>query len=196
MNTVPPPRRSVAADRVLPRIQPAEFSLAPYAPSAENVQSDMGDLAGRIRNLMALQQGHATRIPLGGALFDIVVTANGIDAYTAMTRMDEIQREQDGPVMACGPVIEDRSRDCLFWLVPPGTSRTWEPHLYGVCLGSPHEVALPAIAHSEPPAPYWLRSLRGDRLVPPGPLRGLLAQHRPGPVPHEALPDLLAAASF
>ncbi|WP_189711843.1 hypothetical protein [Streptomyces phaeofaciens] len=156
----------------------------------------MSDLAGRIRNLMALQQGQATRIPLGGALFDIVVTANGIDAYTAVTRMDEVQRERGGPISACGPVIEDRDQECLFWLVPPGTSQTWGPHLYGVCLGSPHQITLPAMACTEPPEPYWLRPLRGDRLVPPGPLGDLLAQHRPGPVPHESLPDLLSTVPF
>ncbi|MDR6980819.1 hypothetical protein J2X68_007561 [Streptomyces sp. 3330] len=181
---------------MLPPTQPAKFSQSGYKVPEGSVQSNMGDLAGRIRNLMALQQGQATRIPLGGALFDIVVTANGIDAYTAVTRMDEVQREQGGPVIACSPVIEARDQGCLFWLVPPGTSQTGEPHLYGVCLGRPHQMPLPAMACTQPPEPYWLRPLRGDRLVPPGPLRDLLARHRPGLVPHEALPDLLSAASF
>jgi len=147
----------------------------------------MGDLAARVRSLMALQQQRVLQLPLGGRFFDIVVTGSGPEAYAVMTLMDEIQNTGEGAPDACGPVIEDPERSWLIWLVPPGTSERWVPHRYAMCLGRPHHIALPALTQGEPPGPYWLRPCRGDRLVPPAPLRELLDQFQPAPVPHETL---------
>ncbi|MGW0757146.1 hypothetical protein ACWD1Y_11760 [Streptomyces sp. NPDC002814] len=169
-----------------------------FTLAREDVAPDMGDLATRVRNLLDLQQGRLVQIPLGGNLFDIVVTASGPAALEAVRSMDLVQlgADAEGPRDACGPVIEDPERGCLIWFVPPGTSEKWEPHLHGVCLGRPHQIVLPAMKHSEPPGAYWLRPCRGDRLVPPMPLRELLSHHRPGPVPHEAVAEVALRTAF
>ena len=154
-----------------------------------DVASDMGDLAARVRNLMALQRGGPLQLPLGGRFFDVVVTASGPEAYAVMRLMDDLQRVP-GPRLtapACGPVIEDPERRWLLWLVPPGTHAVWEPNRYGTCLGAPYELALPPIAQTDPPGPYWLRQCRGDRLVPHWPLHDFLRRFQPGPIPHEEL---------
>ncbi|MFD9097768.1 hypothetical protein [Streptomyces collinus] len=151
------------------------------------VAQDMGDLASRVRSLMALQRQEVLQLPLGGRFFDLIVTASGPQAYAAIKMMDEIQHTGDEGADACGPVIEDPQRSWLIWLVPPGTSEQWEPHRYATCLGQPHRVALPATTSVEPPGPYWLRPCRGDRLVPPTALRPLLDRLQPSPAPHETL---------
>ncbi|MGW4518791.1 hypothetical protein ACWEO4_44500 [Streptomyces sp. NPDC004393] len=91
----------------------------------QHVASDMGDLAARVRSLMALQQQRVLQLPLGGNFFDIVVTAGGAQAYAAMKVMDGIQHTGNEQPDACGPVIEDPHRSWLIWLVPPGTSEQW-----------------------------------------------------------------------
>ncbi|MFF7975782.1 hypothetical protein [Streptomyces sp. NPDC007905] len=149
--------------------------------------SDMGDLAARVRSLMALQQQRVLQLPLGGRFFDIVVTAGGPQAYAAMRVLDGIQHMGDEQLDACGPVIEDPHRSWLIWLVPPGTSEQWGAHRHALCLGRAHHIALPAMTTTEPPGPYWLRPCRRDRLVPPAALGQLLDQFRPGPAPHETL---------
>ncbi|MFH8934130.1 hypothetical protein [Streptomyces griseosporeus] len=160
--------------------------------------ADMSPLANRIRALMNLTAGGPTNLPLGGRYFDAVVTANGPAAYGVVTLMDEIQRGPHDRPDACGPVIEDPQRGWLIWLVPPETSKQWErlPHRFAVCLGAPHELALPPLDRTAPPGPYWLRRCRSDRLVPAEPLRQYLDQFRPDPVPHEAvLGSMLRAMS-
>jgi hypothetical protein len=147
----------------------------------------MGDLAARVRSLMALQHQRVLQLPLGGRFFDVVVTASGPQAYAAIKAMDGIQGNGNEQPDACGPVIEDPQRSWLIWFVPPGTSEQWEPHRYASCLGRPHHVALPVMTAAEPPGPYWLRPCRGDRLVPPKALRNLLDHYQPGPAPHETL---------
>ncbi|MEU8951623.1 hypothetical protein [Streptomyces sp. NPDC048489] len=155
----------------------------------EDVAQDMHHLAARVRNLMDLQRGTALKLPLGGSFFDIVVTAAGPAAASAVRLMDEIQRIPGArpTAPACGPVIADPEHDWLIWLVPPGTHAVWEPNRWGTCLGAPYELVLPAMAHTEPPGPYWLRPCRGDRLVPRLPLWDALDQFRPGPIPAEEL---------
>ncbi|WP_405863456.1 hypothetical protein [Streptomyces sp. NBC_00005] len=181
------PRRDVADGRGLPTAAPARFTTSSDTGDPSQVASDMGDLAARVRSLMALQQNRALQLPLGGHFFDIVVTANGREAYAAVTVLDDIQHTGSERADACGPVIEDPQRSWFIWLVPPGTSEKWMPHRYAMCLGRPHTLALPALTATEPPGPFWRRPCRGDRLVPPAALRELLDQFRPGPVPHETL---------
>ncbi|MFF0033970.1 hypothetical protein ACFYS7_38710 [Streptomyces avermitilis] len=166
---------------------PVGFTAGTQTIVPGSVAADMGDLASRVRSLMALQQQRVLQLPLGGNLFDIVVTASGPQAYAAITVMDEIQSPGDETPYACGPVIEDPQRSWLIWLVPPGTSKRWGPHRYASCLGQPYHVALPALTQTEPPGPYWPRRCRGDRLVPPMALRELLDQFQLGPAPHETL---------
>ncbi|WP_328584973.1 hypothetical protein [Streptomyces sp. NBC_00370] len=149
---------------------------------------DMADLAELIRTLLAVDQRRDTCVRLGGNLFDVVITASGIQAHAAVARMDELQR-------GCGPVIEDPDSGWLYWLVPPGTSTLWAPHTHGVCVGGPHTITLPPLNRSAPPGPYWLRPSASDRLVPPSRLREALAQLRPEPPPHTALTQQLTSAT-
>ncbi|MBR7677356.1 hypothetical protein KDA82_31065 [Streptomyces daliensis] len=140
----------------------------------------MADLAEVIRTLLAVDVGRDTRVRLCPGLFDVVVTASGLLARSAVALMDAIQ---DG----CGPVIEDPATGWLYWLVRPGSSATWQPHTHAVCLGAPHTIILPSLARSTPPGPYWLRPSASDRLVPVGGLRQALDALRPEPAPHAAL---------
>ncbi|MBL1109421.1 hypothetical protein JK361_33395 [Streptomyces sp. 5-8] len=181
------PRREPAPDFDRPDAEPAEFKLLALDIDPRQVASDMGDLAARVRSLMSLQQQTVLQLPLGGGFFDAVVTAGGPQAYAAVAVLDEVQRTSAEQPDACGPVIHDPVRDLYVWLVPPGTSEQWSAHRYSLCLGRPHHIALPATTDTEPPGPYWLRSFRGDRLVPPTALRQQLDQFKPGPPPHETL---------
>ncbi|MFJ5220151.1 hypothetical protein ACIP98_36365 [Streptomyces sp. NPDC088354] len=148
----------------------------------------MHDLADRIRAYLVVTGQRTVRMPLGGGLFDVVISGGGNpDAMAAA--MDEIQ------LGTCGPTIADPDTGWLYWLVPPGTTSRWEPHPYGVCLGAPHVLTLPPLTRKEPPGPYWLRRCVSDRLVPPGPLRDLLGRFTPNSTPHEAIAAVLGFAS-
>ncbi|OKJ90872.1 hypothetical protein AMK31_04055 [Streptomyces sp. TSRI0107] len=147
----------------------------------------MVTLADRRWRLLNLTAGRQLALPLGGRYFDIVVTANGVNARGLVTLLDDLQWGPGDATDACGPVIKDLQRGWLIWCVPPGTAAQWASHRYAMSLGAPYELALPPLDQTEPPGPYWLRRLRSDRLVPPGPLRQCLDQFQPGPVPHAAV---------
>ncbi|MEY2249019.1 hypothetical protein AB8A21_39880 [Streptomyces sp. BF23-18] len=185
MTHTPLPQRAARLRGMPERV---DFAARDLDVTPEEVAPDMGTLAARVRNLMDLQQGRPSRLPLGGQFFDAVVTAAGPEAYAVVDLMDEVQRPRgarsDAP--ACGPVIADPGRDWFVWLVPPGTHAVWDS-AHGVCRGAPYELALPAMRQTAPPGPYWLRPCRGDRLVPHWPLADLLHRFQPGPVPEEAL---------
>jgi hypothetical protein len=144
----------------------------------------MRSLAERIRSVAAFQRGEEAVFPLGGHLFDAVITASGHAAYGVVAALDKVQRARGDGLDSCGPVIEDPSLGWLIWLVPPGASEVWQPHPFAVCLGRPRKLTLPPLAERRPREAFWLRRLRGDRLVPPAPLRDLLDRYQPGPVPH------------
>jgi hypothetical protein len=180
-------RRHITPDRQLPAPAPVGFTRTTGRVDPRHIAPDMADLATRVRSLMALQQQDVLQLPLGGHLFDVVVTASGAQAHAAVAVMDGIQHTGDEQPDACGPVIEDPHRSWLIWLVPPGTSELWKPHRSALCLGRPYHMALPAVTTTEPPGPYWLRPFRGDRLLPPTALRQLLDQFQPSPAPHETL---------
>ncbi|MGI5255647.1 hypothetical protein [Actinacidiphila glaucinigra] len=148
--------------------------------AAVPLRDDMQDLAARIRAYLDLAEQREVRMPLGGTLFDVVITGNG-DASALVAAMDEIQ------LGASGPVIDDPDNGWLYWLVPPGTTARWDPHPFGVCVGAPHILTLPGLTRDVPPGPYWLRPCASDRLVPPFPLRDLLDRFRPRPTPHESI---------
>ncbi|MFD7057165.1 hypothetical protein ACFWBS_54540 [Streptomyces mirabilis] len=154
--------------------------LIDSAPPAHPVAKDMADLAELIRTLRDVESMQDTRIRLGGNLFDVVITGGGAEGRAVATMMDEVQG-------GCGPVIAGPEGGWLYWLVPPGSSSEWERHTHAVCIGAPHTITLPALKHSEPPGPYWLRPSASDRLVPTRALRGFLAQFRPEPTPHASL---------
>jgi hypothetical protein len=138
--------------------------------------ADMHDLARLIRTHRDLPV-RGNRVRLGGSCCDVVVTGGGAEGRTVALILDEIQH-------GCGPVIEDADHGWLYWLVPPGSALTWEPHDHGVCIGAPHTLTLPSLSRMAPPGPYWLRPFTLDRLIPAGPLSELLAQFRPEPAPH------------
>ncbi|GAB2966709.1 hypothetical protein GCM10023080_031060 [Streptomyces pseudoechinosporeus] len=125
-----------------------------------------------------------------------MITANGPDACSVVNVLDEVQREDGGPVDACGPVFEDPARSLFVWLVAPGTSDRWQPHRYAACLGRPRQIVLPPLDKTRPPGGYWLRPFRSDRIVPPASLRELLDHFRPGPVPHDRLFGAASSATL
>ncbi|MEU3984631.1 hypothetical protein AB0F77_31995 [Streptomyces sp. NPDC026672] len=115
-----------------------------------------------------------------GHRYDVVVTGGGPEGRTMAVVLDEYQH-------GCGPVIEDPETGWLYWLVPPGSARTWSPHTHGVCLGSPRTIRLPSPQRTAPSGAYWLRPYAHDRPVPVQALRELLARFRPVPTPHTTL---------
>jgi hypothetical protein len=172
----------------LPRGADMMQNLVESAGAASRPAADMADLADMIRTLLAVEARRDTRVPLGGRLFDVVITTSGVQARSAIALMDEIQG-------GCGPVIEDPEGGWLYWLVPPGSCARWTPHTHAVCLGAPHTITLPSLRRTVPPGPYWVRPSASDRLVPTGPLREALAQFRPEPTPHTALAARLGIAT-
>ncbi|MFI1532070.1 hypothetical protein [Streptomyces griseus] len=162
----------------------------PHMPPPQAPAADMADLAARVRALVSVREHKGSRIPLGGRLFDVVVTGGGRPGRAAVDQMDEIQ------LGTCGPVIEDRPAGWLYWLVPPGTASTWDYHAFGFCIGAPHTLTLPALGQCEPPGPYWLRPCVSDRLVPPQQLRALLYQIGSLPASHGTVQAHLSAAEI
>ncbi|MGW0916758.1 hypothetical protein ACWD1Z_34320 [Streptomyces sp. NPDC002784] len=169
-----------APAKALPRGADIVQHLVETVGAASRPAADMADLAAMIRTLLAVEAGRDTRVRLGGHLFDVVITGSGVQARCAVALMDEIQG-------GCGPVIEAPESGWFYWLVPPGSSRSWQPHTHAVCLGAPHTITLPSLNRTVPPGPYWFRPSASDRLVPTGPLREALAQLRPEPTPHAEL---------
>ncbi|MFG3041849.1 hypothetical protein ACGFYZ_33610 [Streptomyces sp. NPDC048330] len=148
----------------------------PEAGPGTGAIPDMADLGEAIRVLLDVTAFRDTRVSLGGR-FDVVISGR---SHGAVTAMDELQG-------GCGPVIDDVEAGWLYWLVPPRTTSRWDAHAHAVCLGAPHTLMLPSLDRTRPPGPYWLRPWGADRLVPSGPLREVLAEHRPEPAPHALL---------
>jgi hypothetical protein len=144
---------------------------------AQQPATDMHDLARLVRALLTLDRDREGRSPPGGDRYDVVITGGGAEGRAVAAVLDEVQ---DG----CGPVISDPDTGWLYWLVPPGSSRTWEAHPHAVCIGADYTLTLPAWNRTRPPGPYWLRLPAADRLVPAQPLRELLTRFRPKPEPH------------
>ncbi|MFF0680584.1 hypothetical protein ACFYVW_18640 [Streptomyces tendae] len=145
-----------------------------------SLAEDMAGFAARVRALLELDTGRSTRVPLGGDLFDVVITGGGAEGHAVAVMMDEIQQ-------GCGPVIDDPGSRWLYWLVPPGSAEAWQPHDQAVCVGDPHTITLPALSRLTSPGPYWLRPCASDRIVPTKPLRRAVDRCRPVAAPHSAL---------
>ncbi|MFD8913638.1 hypothetical protein [Streptomyces sp. NPDC059575] len=171
----------------IPRAEAVEFKDTPLVPRPEDVASDMGTLADRVRALADLTAGREIRVPLGGQFFDVVVTSSRRTNYLMINEMDEIQRSEadEGIPDPCGPVFQSPDHRALFWLVPPGTSRRWQLRrsLFAECYGAPYQLTLPPLDRTGPPGTYWRRPCRADRLVPAGPLQNLIAEFLPDPTP-------------
>ncbi|WP_159058908.1 hypothetical protein [Streptomyces caeruleatus] len=153
--------------------EPRRHTFAPTPSPAPRT------LVDRVRDLQGPRSGGWALVPLGGPLFDAVITAGGETGRRVIARMDEIERAglgAQGP--ACGPVVEDPDRGWLIWLVPPGTSERWRPHGEVACLGRPHVLFLPPLTRTRPPGVFWRRRLHGDRLVSPASLYDLFSLDR------------------
>ncbi|MER6917157.1 hypothetical protein ABT354_36415 [Streptomyces sp. NPDC000594] len=134
-------------------------------------------------------------VPVGG-LFDVVITAGGVGGRRAVEELDRAHPRGCGDhPQVCGPVVAQAGRPWLYWLVPPGTARSWT-HAYGRCLGPPETVWLPPSLHRRPEhGLYWVRPpVRPDLLVGPGMLRRALDLHQSSPPPALPVPALYAAA--
>ncbi|MGW4030673.1 hypothetical protein ACWEFL_15360 [Streptomyces sp. NPDC004838] len=152
------------------------------------VASDMGELTLRVRALLAADARRGAVMPLGGGLFDVVVSAAGAAGHAVADTIDATHPQ------GCGPVIADPDRPWLYFLVPPGTTRRWAHHPYGLCVGAPATITLPPLDRHGPGGgggPYWLRPCQHHYLVGPAMLRRALHQHRPLPAPQQALKTLL-----
>ncbi|HWU07557.1 MAG TPA: hypothetical protein VN520_14440 [Streptomyces sp.] len=62
--------------------------------------------------------------------------------------------EHLGP--ATGPVIMDPTPRTMYFLVPPGTTRTWTELPQCTALGDTAHLVLPHPGKQAPPGPYWL----------------------------------------
>ncbi|MFE2559748.1 hypothetical protein ACFXGT_27720 [Streptomyces sp. NPDC059352] len=158
-----------------------EFSGIRTPPDSESVA-----LKQRVLALLAVSEGRETLVPLGGDLFDVVITAAGPAGHRAVAAMTALKH--------CGPVLAETAGPWLWWLVPPRTTSTWRHHPYGISVGAPAAIRLPPPHRTAPPAEggtYWLRSLRDGALNDPGPLRDVLGQEQPVPAPHASVALLL-----
>lgn len=146
---------------------------------------DWSDLAAVVRRLQRVAYV-PTVVPLG-TYFDVVVTEAG-------NAGKELLRLMDAHPGGCGPVIAEKDRPWMYWVVPPGTRERWN-NIFGVCLSAPWRIPFPPTFHERPEGPYWLRPYRADRRVGPRHLSDALDQVRPVRAPYEALSLLLGAAA-
>lgn len=95
-----------------------------------------------------------------GWLWDVVVTAAGLGGHALLRSVSSAQPGGTGPVIA----VPDQ--DLLFWLVWPGTVRSWA-NPYGLCHGMGTRILVPPWAQVTPPHPYWTRRASLGRLTDP-----------------------------
>ncbi|MGW4201826.1 hypothetical protein [Streptomyces sp. NPDC004726] len=166
--------------------------VGPVGPAGP-VAADMGELADRVRALMGTQARRSTVVPLGGGLFDAVISAAGDAGHAVAATIDATHPQ------GCGPVIADPDRPWLYWLVPPGTTGRWAHHPYALCVGAPAAITLPPLDRRAPDprrgGAYWLRPCQSHYLVGPVVLRRALDRHRPSPAPHQAMETLLLGSA-
>ncbi|MEU3447270.1 hypothetical protein AB0H29_08565 [Streptomyces thermolilacinus] len=81
-----------------------------------------------------------------------------------------------------GPVLRDAANCSTFFLVPPGTSESWDvPDT--ICLGAGCWLTSPHPATTAPPGPHWLQPPDGRTLVRPSLLQAALTAPVPGATP-------------
>lgn len=129
---------------------------------SSHTKSESSDLNAalrlRIHALLRLTDGESVRLPLGGHLFDVVVTA--ASAWRLITTLDNLPG-------GCGPVIHDPTDGgWLYWITPAGTASTWKQHPHAVCLGAGTHLTVPPPTRVEPPGPYWIRPFTDDYVNP------------------------------
>lgn len=157
---------------------PLEIRLPPETSAPVNTPAaDMNHLAQLVRALLSLSENLGPIVPLGGALFDVVLFAAGPQGDAVVRALDELQQPH-----GCGPVIADPDAAWLCALVPPGTSkRSWSSP-YGCCIGA-GRVRLPPMHLRTPPGMHWLRPTQTTHLVGPVMLAQALGEYQPGPAP-------------
>lgn len=132
------------------------------AASAEPA-ADMADLAARVRALIGLDAAQQVQLPLGGSLFDAVITADcDMVRSGVLTMLDSLPG-------GCGPVLHQPGSagevGWLYWLVPPGTSGEWVQRPQGVCVGEGYTLTVPSPNYPTRDR-YWLRRFEDGRYVP------------------------------
>lgn len=150
-----------------PVVPPQHPDLPPLAtPGQRIVAEGMEDLTLQLRAWLGLENQEPTRMPLGGATFDVVITTAGHESRNIVNAMDQVQ------VNGCGPVIENPARDgwmdsgLVYWLVPPGSAQRRALHPHAICLGAPHSLTLPALSRVAPPGPYCSAPARATASYP------------------------------
>ncbi len=114
-------------------------------------------------------------IRLGAGTCEVVVTSASVNARAAVASLGRIQAGAGGPVI----VVDG----WLAWLVPPGTTRRWPPHPYGLCFGAGVVFDVPPRDRTTGPGTYWLRPPR-TCFVDPRLLWRVLSRFKPDPSPH------------
>ncbi|MFD4376810.1 hypothetical protein [Streptomyces sp. NPDC058486] len=84
-----------------------DHMVAKVSVQARKPADDLADLSRVLRAFLGVHRGESARVPLGGGLFDVVITSAGVRARSAVDRMDWIQT-------GCGPVVEDPDAGWLY----------------------------------------------------------------------------------
>lgn len=113
-----------------------------------------------------MSQTRIVMLPLG-SLFDAVRVPTDVGKRIVETGIE-------------GPVVRDPRGSVDYFLVPPGTSATWETP-EGVadvtCLGPATWLTVPSLPVTAPPGAYWIQAPDGSGLlVAPERLAGALAR--------------------
>lgn len=138
----------------------------------------LADLLHRFREI-----AHHPTMKALGPHYDVVITAAGTDAVQLLKLMDE----HPG---GCGPVICERGRPWLYWVVPPSTAQKWD-NRFAAGLGALWKIAWPPMHHESPPGRHWVRSFKVNQCVGLGLLADTLKAVRPEFTPHASLRALL-----
>lgn len=148
--------------------------------SAATLASDAPGGTQKLRDLVRRWQtdvaGKPQLRPLGRH-FDVVITTSVESGAALLDAMDAVQPG------GCGPVIGERGRPWLYWVVPPRTS-TWWDNTFGACVSIPWKILFPPLDHQAPPGPYWVRPYSYYRLVGPHLLADTLDRVQPELTPY------------
>jgi hypothetical protein len=79
------------------------------APMPVRPAEDMEELTRLIRAFLSVVDEDDAEMPLGGGLFDVVMTAAGDAGHAMVTTLDAWQQPH-----GCGPVIADPDRPWLY----------------------------------------------------------------------------------
>lgn len=146
---------------------------------------EWADLTDLLRQFQTVS--HQPTVKALGRHHNVVITVAGAVG-------DQLLKLMDGHPGGCGPVIGERRRPWLYWVVPAGTAERWD-NSFAACLGAPWKIPWPPMHHENPPGPHWVRPFRVNQCVGPGLLSDALNEVRPGLTPYKALGTLLGLPS-